>query len=35
LVVTPREAGYPVRRALSAQSLAALGYWITRFRLRG
>src|SRR2546429_8690853 len=25
-----REGGYPVRRGLSAQSLASLEYWITR-----
>ena len=29
---TPRKAEYPVRRVFSAQSLASLEYWITRFR---
>jgi len=26
------KAGYPVRRGLSIQSCASLGYWITRMR---
>ena len=28
----PAQAGYPVRRGFSVQTLTSLGYWITRMR---